>query len=672
MLTKERIPWIDVAKGVCLICIVAGHLGINGIDVIVYPFHLTMFFVLSGYTLKQAPLDREFLNRKFRSMMVPYFITCFCVMVMDVVNSLLIGNTSILDVTSEAAKDFARSFMASGTFTNIGSIEIGRAIGAIWFLPALFFALIFTLVLINRISSAVWRFIIAFGLFVAACISSEIIWLPFSIQSAMMAVFFILIGYELRQKPRFLENFDWKRCLFALAVFVLCLLLGKTKIYYVRAYVDDIFLSLISALSMSMVVLYCVRHFLEKVKPLAWIGRNSLLFLCCHLFALTTMEYWFSDWLAHFSVDYNGFPRFLINLAFALGGVAAINLMRKLYSVSAEGMISADGRNIPIDIARGILIVLMLAGHFGDLDPTFRTIIYSFHMMAFVLLSGYFFSPESCGNLKKSITHLMKTLLTPYAVFAVIYICMHGAGITAVRTVLLGISYTDRILDGQTSVGPVYFILMLFVVRLLYLLLRKAVPNEMWMHVLCLGISVFGAWLGMQGYWLPWSVDCALYAIIFYHLGYCLKKYKVMDFFRNNPVTYFALSIVWAFMICCGGMELSIRNYGSYGLVILGAASGSVLLYQFSVYLARVLPRWTERLMQRLGQSTMYILILITLFNGYFYRFAGMRFGEGYIYHMVITIVLELFVGMLVWLAISRVKMGCVMVVRKIQGSPSS
>ncbi len=711
---KSRIQWIDAAKGICMICIIAGHLGVRDINLIVYPFHLTIFFILSGYTLKQAPLDREFLNKKFRSIMVPYFITCFCVMVMDVVNSLLTGNTSIMDVTSEIAKDFARSFMASGTYTNIGSIEIGSAIGAIWFLPALFFALIFALILINRVRSAAWRFIIAFGLFVAACISPKIIWLPFSIQSAMMAVFFILIGYELRQRPQIFENFDWKRCLCALAIFVLCLLLGKTRIYYVRAYVDDIFLSLISALSMSMVVLYCVRHFLEKVKPLAWIGRNSLLFLCCHLFALQTMEQWFEKWLARFSIDYTEFPRFCINLAFALGGIAVINLLRRCYLylrerrtavvpelgeaakernlsaggivkggnlspggavkggnfsaagvAPAQGMVSADGRNIPVDIARGILIVLMLAGHFSDLDPTFRTIIYSFHMMAFVLLSGYFFSPESCRNIKKSIVHLMKTFLIPYAVFAVIYICMHGGGIAAVRTVLLGISYTDRILGGQKSVGPVYFILMLFVVRLIYLLLRKAVPNEMWMHAICLGMSVFGAWLGIRGYWLPWSVDCALYALIFYHLGYCFRKYSVMDFFRNNPVTYFVLSVVWAFMIYSGGMELSIRNYGSYGLVVLGAVSGSVLLFQVSSYLARTLPRWAECLMQDLGKSTLYILILITLFSGYFNRFVGRRFGEGYIYHMAITIVLELIVGMLVWLAVSRVERACAARVRR-------
>ncbi len=655
MATKERIQWIDAAKGICMICIVAGHLGVDGINVIVYPFHLTVFFILSGYTLKQAPLDRKFIGRKFRSIMVPYFITCFCVMIMDVVNGLLHGHTSIAEVTAEVAKDFARSFAASGTFTNIGSIELGTAIGAIWFLPALFFALLIALLLINRVKSAAWRFLIAFGLFVTACISSDIIWLPFSLQSAIMAVFFILLGYELRQRPEFLENFGWRKCLCALAVFAVCLLLDKTRIYYVRAYADDIFLSLIAAVCMSLVVIYCSIHFLQKVRPLAWIGRNSLLFLCLHLFALDTLEGWFGAALGRLGIAYGPFPRFCVNLLFVLAGMAVIIWLRRLYT-SAGAAFPADGRDPAVDVARGILITLMILGHFGNLDPTFRAIIYSFHMMEFVLLSGYFFSPERCENLKKSIVHLLKTFIIPYAVFAVIYVIIQGGGIAAVRTVLLGISYTDRILVGESSVGPVYFILMLFVVRVIYLLLRKTVPNEFWMHGICLALSVFGAWLGIRGIWLPWSVDCALYAIIFYHLGYCFKKYKVLDFFRNNPVTYFVLSLIWAFVIYCGGMELAIREYTPYGLVILGALSGSILLYMCSGYLARALLRGAGRVLQSLGRSTLYILIITALFNGYIYSFVGRRFGEGHIYHMAAVTVLELAAGVAVGMAVSRIK----------------
>lgn len=91
MRDKNRIAWIDVAKGICMIAVIAGHMGVSEINNIVFPFHLTVFFILSGYTLKLVEIKREYLNKKFRTLMIPYFITCFCVMFMDVLNQIACG-----------------------------------------------------------------------------------------------------------------------------------------------------------------------------------------------------------------------------------------------------------------------------------------------------------------------------------------------------------------------------------------------------------------------------------------------------------------------------------------------------------------------------------------------------------------------------------------------------
>ncbi len=37
-------------------------------------------------------------------------------------------------------------------------------------------------------------------------------------------------------------------------------------------------------------------------------------------------------------------------------------------------------------------------------------------------------------------------------------------------------------------------------------------------------ITYIGVLLGKNGYWLPWSLDIALYSLIFFHIGYLLKK----------------------------------------------------------------------------------------------------------------------------------------------------
>jgi fucose 4-O-acetylase-like acetyltransferase len=41
--TITHIEWIDIAKGIAILCVIAGHLGDININHIVYGFHLTVF-----------------------------------------------------------------------------------------------------------------------------------------------------------------------------------------------------------------------------------------------------------------------------------------------------------------------------------------------------------------------------------------------------------------------------------------------------------------------------------------------------------------------------------------------------------------------------------------------------------------------------------------------------
>lgn len=140
---NKRIQWIDVAKGICMISVIAGHMGMREVNNVVFSFHLTVFFILSGYTLKQEELSYEYLNKKFKTLMTPYFFTCLFVTLIDIFNSIIVyKKTAIKDITGILSKDITRSFWASGTNTKFGSVDIGSRIGAIWFFPALFFAII--------------------------------------------------------------------------------------------------------------------------------------------------------------------------------------------------------------------------------------------------------------------------------------------------------------------------------------------------------------------------------------------------------------------------------------------------------------------------------------------------------------------------------------------------
>ncbi|MCD8322113.1 MAG: acyltransferase family protein [Oscillospiraceae bacterium] len=643
---KTRIAWIDVAKGICMISVIVGHLGVTEINNVVYSYHLTAFFILSGYMMKKTELNGDYLNKLFKKLMIPYFLTCLCVMLMDVLNQLYFSSTSIESVTAVISKDLIRSFMASGTYTSLGSVEIGSRIGAVWFLPALFFASIFTQSILKKFSSSMHRLVIACLLLLVAVISARFIWLPFSIQSAMFSVILLLLGYELRQRQELFRSLmNWKKCLIFLAAFLVFLRLQTTKIYYVTASMDDILLALISGICMSLVVLYCAQH-MEWAKPLAWIGRNSLIYLCVHLFEMETMGRWFGSLLAKLSITDCELSRFFVKLIFITAVTGCIVFLKQYVKPSAIKQID-EKRDASVDVAKGILIVLMLIGHFS-IDSNLRRIIYSFHMMAFVFFSGFFFRDNACQNMKRSIIRLLKAFGIPYAVYAILYI-FAGGGIDGIQNVLFGMSYSSKLFVQWSSVGPVYFILMLFLTRLIYLIIAHYAPSMYWRHGICLAISVVGCWLGKQGYWFPWSLDCAMYSLIFCHLGYCFQRYRLLSWFKNHPATYFLLSVVWAYMIYSGSMELAVRNYGAYGMTILGAVSGTVLLYMLSDYLVRILPNWIKHLLQLAGKSTVYILIIHTVFNGYFSRLVSLRFTAGYIYHMTASILLQVFAGMAIY-----------------------
>lgn len=168
---KNRILWIDVAKGICMISVIAGHLGVTEINKIVFSYHLTVFFILSGYTLKNN-LTVETLSKKFKKLMLPYFVTCIAITLMDVFNSIFLkGISDFVSITALIAYDLRRSFFASGSVTTFGNIEVGGRIGAIWYLPATFFAILVAQLLLKYVADRKARYAMAIPLALISCIS---------------------------------------------------------------------------------------------------------------------------------------------------------------------------------------------------------------------------------------------------------------------------------------------------------------------------------------------------------------------------------------------------------------------------------------------------------------------------------------------------------------------
>ncbi|WP_460033583.1 acyltransferase family protein [Megalodesulfovibrio paquesii] len=116
---KNRIVWVDHAKGVAIILVILGHLEIPELwKDIIYSFHMQWFFFLSGYFF---PKDKEFkrlLAVRAQSLLLPYVVFGLMLFGIELLRGALANNLE------SAAYAGLVNFLTGGMF---------------WFLPVLFF-----------------------------------------------------------------------------------------------------------------------------------------------------------------------------------------------------------------------------------------------------------------------------------------------------------------------------------------------------------------------------------------------------------------------------------------------------------------------------------------------------------------------------------------------------
>lgn len=171
-------------------------------------------------------------------------------------------------------------------------------------------------------------------------------------------------------------------------------------------------------------------------------------------------------------------------------------------------MIMSRERDLSIDVAKGITILLVVYGH---LQNPINEFIYSFHMPAFFFMSGMFAKEMS---FKDTIIQKGHRLLFPFLIYYV-YMLVMKIG----RLVLSGkISVASFLPQNQEaiyySIGPIWFLIALFYIFIIYSLTSKC--KIMIQFVLAIGISIVPfVHLGTN----PWYINSALLGYLFFVVG---------------------------------------------------------------------------------------------------------------------------------------------------------
>ena len=656
-----REKWIDNAKGIAILMVIIGHTcgGLSGtLDFqFVYGIHLVMFFLLSGYTTKKRRLSIEFISAKFRRLMVPYFYTCFAIIVADVINSrILYHDISIDTISYIIGKDLVGSFFASGASKNFGEIDLGTRIGAIWFLPALFFSILIFQCLLQKTEDDRILGICTAAISLLGHISGRFLWFPFSVQSGMFASFFLWIGYEIKKKDLLLK-IRWYHYVTAQICLLCGIHFGYCNVRFVYADISDLLLSIPVGLSGCMLI-YLISVLDKKGCVLSYFGKISIIVLCVHLFALETMGEHINLFLDRLTLSGNirGWTYIFVEVLFACLIAAVIDKAKKLLSpmnyklCEDREMRRTEHRDTTIDTLKGIFICAMLVGHF-PINSLLRSIIYSCHMIGFIVCSGYFYNRHVSvfDDLKKT-----KSLIYSYLLFVVLRFILDYKMWSvdyfehSIEKYVLGMSFSKNLFKSIESVGPVYFILLLLVTRLLYIAIDRLTRNRVQLNISVISISLFGFCLGQKGLWLPWSIDISCYAVVFYHIGRMIHEKDVFDHIRRLNFAYFVLTPIWAYMIYSGSMEIAVRNYGNYGLVVIGATAGVFTIYQLANYMNTHLPV-TADAFGFLGKASMIVLLVHALLRPIIINLLEVRLDKNYCAFMICSIAIQLLLSTVVY-----------------------
>lgn len=283
---KERIHWIDISKGIAIICVFLGHTisSPSELSYFVYSFHMPLFFLLSGYCFSVKRKFGDFILTKLKTIILPIFS---------------LGLTGAVFVA--AFSQILKHEIIDWKWVFLNPFVQYKEHSLLWYLAALFVALMVFYGITKLMKDKPLPIVISS--FILGGISYSAIKLfhfdlPWNIPTALIALPFIAIGYTIKKV-------DFSKKLGHLWVpvisFLGCVISGycNQKFFggvemHTNAY-GNIGLFYLSAFLGSIAVI-SVSILLEKNSMLEYFGKNSLIF-----YALEPVQYFVNFLLKSFT-----------------------------------------------------------------------------------------------------------------------------------------------------------------------------------------------------------------------------------------------------------------------------------------------------------------------------------------------------------------------------------
>lgn len=281
---NQRLAYFDIAKGISIICVILGHLGINNINRVVFVFHMPLFFFISGYFLSLKQDYVTYIKKKVQTLLVPYYFTSFLICVLSIPVSFALNKPIVHSLLNW----IGGTIYAAGDGRVHGLFgKFPMFIGALWFLWALFLSLIIVRRILDSVPEKYQLFSIAAISYIGYA-TSRTIWLPLDIQAGMNAALFVFIGYLFNQE-QFLNRRVRPDVIF-LCVFITAWCIKYFKGFWmVTNFYGNGLMDAVGAIA-SIYLLLLLSKKLANIPTvnsiLEWYGRNSIIILAFHIIEL--------------------------------------------------------------------------------------------------------------------------------------------------------------------------------------------------------------------------------------------------------------------------------------------------------------------------------------------------------------------------------------------------
>jgi len=302
---KDRISWIDIARGLGIIFVIYAHvLDRNSIRFLFYAFHMPLFFFLTGivHHHKKSETFISFLRKNTKRILIPYFLFAFLTYGWWIITQNN-GFPTLNEFSSHMRGILYGSGARSGLFFNT----------LLWFLPCLFAAKV-GFELLTRISDSSKKLVISLFIFAAVGFAFSILFpelkLPFHIETALSAVVFVGAGYLFYRYYEKIHSYFENNVSKLLIISLLLLLISAIINYSLTGLQNDMRLNrlnnpilfYISSFSgISTTILISMK--IGKEKLLEFLGKISLYLFILHPLILyhikESSHFWVKNSLLH-------------------------------------------------------------------------------------------------------------------------------------------------------------------------------------------------------------------------------------------------------------------------------------------------------------------------------------------------------------------------------------